>query len=349
MIKVVIDVAFSRLIQEWPVTFDCQLHPVPAVLTLIPQSVLSYSPLKETATLRQTLFLLTPTPVLIAAILVVLSTAAALGQSPGSHPDSVQQQNATEPDLINADRPGIADGSTVVGPKTFQVESGIQAEFRRNADGREHTLFIPTLLRFGIDSHWEVRVEGNTYTRITSFPPASTTNQTSGFAPLSLGFKYHIYDSNNDHQLSLGTIVRIFPAWGSKEFRTQHATGDIRLAADWNFAPHLKLSLNPNIGVARYEDDQGRLFTAGLFAVTLNSNRIKMFNLFIVLSVQLPEVKIGQTNTILVGGLAYIVGRNLQVDAEVGSRVHGDTGPRPFIGFGISWRSARLARPKRNH
>src|SRR5690348_6449277 len=209
MIKVVIDVAFSRLIPEWPVSFDCQLHSVPAVLTFIPQSVLSYSPLKETATLRQTLFPLTPTPVLIAAILVVLSTAAALGQSPGSHPDSVQQQNATEPDLINADRPGIADGSTVVGPKTFQIETGIQAELRRDGDGREHTLFAPTLLRFGIDSHWEIRIEGNTYTRVTSFESTSTTGQESGFAPVSLGFKYHIYDSN---QLSLGTIVRVFPA-----------------------------------------------------------------------------------------------------------------------------------------
>ena len=276
--------------------------------------------------MRQELFPLIPAPVLMAAILVVLWAAAVLAQ----------QQNATEPDLINADRPGIADGSTVIGPQTFQVESGIQAEFRHDGDDREHTLFIPTLLRFGIDNHWEVRIEGNTYTRITSFHSTITTNQTSGFAPLSLGFKYHIYDSNNDHQFSLGTIVRIFPTWGSKEFRTEHATGDVRLTADWNFAAHF--SLNPNIGVARYEDDQGRLFTAGLFAVTLNVNPTKKLNPFIDLGVQWPEVKNGQTSGILDSGLAYIIGRNVQVDAAVGTRVHGDTGPRPFIGFGISWR-----------
>lgn len=269
--------------------------------------------------------------ILTAAILIVLWTATALAQS---DQDPLQQQNSTEPDLINADRPGIADGSTVVGPKTFQIESGIQAEFRRNGDSREHTLFVPTLLRFGIDSHWEVRVEGNTYTRVTSFQSTSTTDRTSGFAPLSLGFKYHIYD---DHQFSLGTIVRVFPTWGSKEFRTQHTTGDIRLAADWNFAPHL--SLNPNIGVAKYEDDQGRLFTAGLFAVTLNWNPTKKLNPFIDLGAQWPEETNGQTSAILDGGLAYIIGQNLQVDAGVGTRVHGETGPRPFIEFGISWRA----------
>ena len=289
--------------------------------------------------MRQTLSQLSPRPILITAILTILWAATALAQSHGSYQDSVPQQNATEPDLINADRPGIADGSTVVGPKTFQIESGIQAEFRRNGDSREHTIFIPTLLRFGIDSHWEVRIEGNTYSRVTSFQSTTTTNETSGFAPLSLGFKYHIYDSNNDHQFSLGTIVRIFPAWGSKEFRTQHATADVRLAADWNFAPELKLSLNPNIGVARYEDDQGRLFTAGLFAVTLNCNPTKKLNPFIDLGVQWPEVKNGQTSALLDGGLAYIIGRNLQIDAGVGTRVHGDKGPQPFIEFGISWRA----------
>lgn len=276
--------------------------------------------------MRQSLLPLNPAPVFIAAMFVVLWTTTALAQ----------QQTATEPDLINADRPGIADGSSVVGPRTFQIETGIQAEYRREGDSREHTFFFPTLLRFGIDNHWEVRVEGNTYTRVTEFQSTSTTGQTSGFAPLSLGFKYHIYDND---QLSLGTIVRVFPTWGSKDFRTQHTTGDVRLAADWNFAPKLKLSLNPNLGVARYEDDQGRSFTAGLFAVTFNSNPTKKLNPFIDLGMQWPEVKNGQTSAILDGGLAYIIGRNLQVDAEVGTRVHGETGPQPFIGFGISWRA----------
>jgi len=252
-------------------------------------------------------------------------------------------QSANEPDLINADRPGIADGSTVVGPITFQIESGVQEEFRRSGNDREHTFFIPTLLRFGIDSRWEVRIEGNTFTRVTTFD--SVNNHIAGFAPVSLGLKYHIYDSNKD-QLSLGTIVRVFPAWGSKEFRTQRTTGDIRLAADWNFAPGLKLSLNPNVGVGRYEDDQGRPFTAGLFALTLNYLPTKKLNPFVDLGVQFPEAKNGQTSAILDGGMAYIIGRNLQLDASLGTRVHGDTGPRPFLAFGISWRARLLHRSK---
>jgi len=277
--------------------------------------------------------------VLIAATLAGLFSVPASAQSHRPQQDQPAQQQSAEDDLINADRPGIADGSTVVGALRFQIESGIQEEFRRSGDGREHTFFVPMLLRFGIDSHWEARIEGNTLTRVTTFDSANTITHTSGFAPLSIGFKYHIYNSNGDHQISLGTIVRVFPAWGSKEFRTQHATGDIRLAADWNLAPGLKLSVNPNIGVARYEDDKGRLFTAGLFAMTLNYLPNKKLNPFIDLGVQYPETTNGEAAAILDSGVAYIIGKNLQIDASIGTRVHGDTAPQPFLGFGISWRS----------
>jgi hypothetical protein len=255
---------------------------------------------------------------------------------------SAQSQSTDQTDLINADRPGIADGSTVIGPKTFQIESGVQAEFRRSEESREHTIFVPTLLRFGISSRWEARIEGNTFTRVTTFDSENATEHTSGFAPTSIGFKYHLYDSSGDHQVSLGTIVRVFPEWGSKEFRMQHATGDIRLAADWDISSCPKLSVNPNIGVARYEDDQGRLFTAGLFAVTLNYLPTKKLNPFVDLGVQFPEASNGPTSAILDGGVAYIIGHNLQLDASIGTRVHGETAPRPFLSFGISWR-ARLS------
>jgi|SRR5689334_8416336 len=276
----------------------------------------------------------------LTALLLTLTSAAFFSVSASAqslrsqHEQSTQPQCADEPDLINADRPGIADGSNVIGAGMFQIESGIQQEFRRSGDSREHTFFVPTLLRFGISSRWEGHLEGNTFTRVTT---SDSTAVTSGFAPLSLGFKYHIYNSKGCHPFSLGTIGRVFPAWGSKEFRTQHTTGDIRLAGDWDFAP--KLSLNPNIGVGRYEDDQGQLFTAGLFAMTLNYLPKKRFNPFVDVGVQFPEEKHGPASAILDSGVALIIGQNLQLDASAGTRVHGNTGPHPFLAFGVSWRA----------
>ena len=282
--------------------------------------------------------------IFITVSLAVFLAASAQAQSlrpPSDQP--AQSQSADDSDLINADRPGIADGSTVVGPKTFQIESGIQQEFRRSGNVKEHTFFVPTLLRLGIGSHWEARIEGNTFTRVNTLVSASSIDKMSGFAPVSLGLKYQIYDSNSDHQLSLGTIARVFPKWGSNEFRMQHVTGDIRLAADWKFAPCLKLSVNPNAGIARYEDDQGKLFTAGLFATTLNYLPTKKLNPFVDIGVQAPEMSDGKTGAIFDRGIAYIIGQNVQIDASLGTRIHGETGPRPFLAFGVSWRLKRRA------
>ena len=276
--------------------------------------------------------------VIAATFAIFLSAIPTAGQSSGPQGPS-QSKNTADSDLINADRPGIADGSSVIGAKKLQIETGFQEEFRRDGESREHTIFIPTLIRIGIDNHWEARIEGNTFTRVATFNPTGVASQSSGFGPVSLGFKYHIYDFNGAHHTSLGTIVRVFPAWGSGDFRPHHVTGDVRLAVDWDFAPRLKLSLNPNVGLGRYEDDQGRLFTSGLFAVTLSYLPTKKLNPFIDVFLQTPEKRNGRPSAILDTGVAYIVGRNLQLDASVGTGAHGDTSPHLFIGFGISFRS----------
>jgi hypothetical protein len=39
------------------------------------------------------------------------------------------------------------------------------------------------------------------------------------------------------------------------------------------------------------------------------------------------------------GGVAYIIGCNLQLDASIGNGAHGRAPPRPFVAFGISFRT----------
>jgi hypothetical protein len=285
------------------------------------------------------------------AILLALATLSGVlpvaAQSPTSQESkSAQSKDDEQPDLINADRPGIADGSTTIGPKRLQIESGIQEDFRREGDNHQHTLFIPSLLRIGFDSRWEARIEGNTFTRVTTFDPAVVSQHTSGLAPLSLGLKYHFLDSKGIRHPSLGTIIRVFPASGTGDFRSHHVTGDLRLAADWDFWQKPKLSLNPNVGIGRYEDGQGRTFTTGLLAMTLNYLPTNKLNPFIDMGLQAPEESDGKSSVILDTGVAYIVGHNVQLDASIGSGAHGHTPPHPFIGFGISHRSRAFGQKK---
>ena len=154
---------------------------------------------------------------------------------------------------INADRPGIADGSQSVGRGVFQAELGVERDHFADAD--VHLLSTPLLLRYGLTAPLELRVEGNGYAHATGPGGLSA----SGWTPLSLGLKVHFLDKP-----SLGVIARYFPASGSGDFKSEHPSADLRLAGDVDL--NEKWSLNPNVGVVTRDDGDGR-FTALLAAL----------------------------------------------------------------------------------
>ena len=251
-------------------------------------------------------------------------------------PMSAQAQADAAGDYINPDRPGIADGSNVVGAGRFQIETGIQEEFRHSGGASDRTLLLPTLFRLGLSKDWELRVETTgayIWDRVSD--PGAGVSKSEGADPISLGVKYHFQDTAGLSQPSLGVILRVFAPSGTGPFKTSHTTADLRLAADWDIAP--KWSLNPNVGVAIYESD-GRTFEAGLFATTLNYNPSPILNFFVDTGIQSPEAKHGRTSVIYDAGVAYIVGHDIQLDASVGTGASGSTPPHPFVSAGISKR-----------
>lgn len=239
-------------------------------------------------------------------------------------------------DYINPDRPGIADGSNVVGAGRIQLETGLQREYRSSNGVQSRTLFLPTLLRIGLNESIEFRIESNTYTRTTETDSRPWTASAEGIAPVSVGLKYHFIDADGRQQPSVGVIARVFPRSGTRRFQTTRTTGDFRLAADWDFLP--EWSLNPNVGVALYEGDDRRLYAAGLFAATLSYSPTKSLSFFIDTGVQYPETKRGRSAIVLDIGIAYLIGRDIQIDISAGSRVAGETPARPFLAVGLSKR-----------
>jgi len=230
---------------------------------------------------------------------------------------------AQEKEPINADRPGIADGSQTVGRGVFQIELG--GERDHFVDGDVHALSTPLLLRYGLSAPLELRVEGEGYGHVTA-PGFSA----SGWTPFSIGVKYHFLDKP-----SLGVIARYFPPSGSGLFKSEHPSADVRLAADVDL--NETWSLNPNVGVVTQNDGDGR-FTAALAALTLQYNVTKKFNVFVDGALQSPESKGGSASVIVDTGAAWIVGNDTQLDVEAGWGARGQSAPNVFIGAGISRR-----------
>ncbi len=244
------------------------------------------------------------------------------------------QTPAPAVDLINADRPGLADGSNVIGFKRYQIEFGGQWERHDSAGTTDRRFFVPALMRYGLSDRWELRLETS-----AAYAVATVNGQrTVGGAPTSIGAKFHFQDGDGPRHPSYGAIVRISPASGSGIFGANRTQVDLRFAADWDLVKGGLWSLNPNIGIASYDGGDGTSFLAGLYALTVNYNPSSHLNFFIDAGMQTPEQKNGLTGLTIDAGVALIIGENLQLDLSAGQGVKGQTTPRPFIGFGISRR-----------
>lgn len=217
------------------------------------------------------------------------------------------------------------------------MEIGIQQELRRlTTEQRETTIFAPFLVRVGLTEHLEARLETNSVTSSRTTSAGDPAVHETGYSPVSLGAKYEIFDSGGDNRRSFGLIGRLFPPTGSSRFRNDRSTGDVRLAADWDFAP--KLSLNPNLGFGIEEGQEGHTFGALLGALTLNFLPTDRINPFVDAGLQSPQERKGATAITLDAGLAYIIGKNFQLDLSAGRGVRGTTPPKPFTALGVSIR-----------
>lgn len=112
-------------------------------------------------------------------------------------------------DLINADRPGIADSSATIAPHSFQIELGVQRD--------DAVLSTPLLLRYGLSDALELRVE--------------TEGEDHELTPASIGAKWRFAEN-------FAVIGRYF---------SDDEPADLRLSADFELDDHW--SLNPNIGI----------------------------------------------------------------------------------------------------
>jgi hypothetical protein len=232
---------------------------------------------------------------------------------------------------FNSDRPGVADGSETVGGGRVQIETGFQREARKAGDDPRRATFFPTLLRIGFGEDWEARLESDLY----SWMRLSNGTRAEGWAPLSLGFKYHFLEAQGARP-SVGAIVRFSPPSGSNSLRTRHTTGDVRLAADWELTP--QWSLNPNVGLGVDEDDEGRRFSTRLFAMTLGYRPMPRLELSADVAAQRPEAYAGRSAVLYSASAAYMLDRNLQIDFTLGARGAGSTPPRSFLAAGFSRR-----------
>ena len=196
----------------------------------------------------------------------------------------------------------------------------------------EFSTFLPTLFRVGLTKRLEARLEGDTYTTI-----ADRDLHEQGLTPFSLGVKALLTPPDSDGP-SAAVIASFTPAWGTGAFASETASADARLVVDIDLSEHW--SLNPNAGFA-WSDGELGAFIPALLAVTLSYSSKPGVQWFIDSAAEIPEAEQGTASVVIDGGVAYVPRANWQFDVSAGTRVHGDTGPNPFISVGVSLRTRR--------
>jgi hypothetical protein len=234
---------------------------------------------------------------------------------------------ADDDDIINPDRPNVANSSQVVGKRRVQLETGVQWDRQRDADAHVRTLTTPTLLRIGVSDALELRVETDGRTiEHASDPSTGVHTGSAGWADLSAGVKWHLADQEGTRP-SVGVIAEAALPTGSTGLRGSGFRPTVEIPVEWDLGHEWSLGVMP--GVTR--DGDG---TYGVFAASLGkafSERLRGFA-----EVAAPQIGRG-TQALVDAGVSWLVNRDCQIDAMVVHGVNRNT-PGLSLAFGLSIR-----------
>jgi hypothetical protein len=220
-------------------------------------------------------------------------------------------QEKDEP--IKADRPDFVEASETVGKGRFQVETSFLSERERNAEERERTYSMPTLLRFGLGEDLELRVETEGRTVQHTWEKESGERSTSaGYADTSIGLLWHVQDGDGMRP-SVGVLVDAELPTGSKRLRGKGLRPSLRVVGEWELPGEMELGLMPGIAVERQEDT-GR-YTYGLFGVVLEKEFNRRLRGFAEVAMpQIASSRHGGTQASVGIGAAYLLSNDCQID-----------------------------------
>lgn len=224
------------------------------------------------------------------------------------------------------DRPDITESAVIVPAGSLQVEQG----FSFAVDGSDSELgLLSTLLRYGINDFFELRSE--------VFPVLNpiVSDAGLGIAPVSLGLKIRLTESNNSGiQMALLTHF-VFAQLATAEYREPHNALRVILAAQKDVHEQITLSAN---GGFSYDTNTSLLqYVYSISAGYAPFDRLGFFAEQFTVSGLPGSLQPG--DYAIDAGMTLLLRPLLQLDASAGFSL---TSPaRYFFSAGISWRIDR--------
>lgn len=220
-----------------------------------------------------------------------------------------------EDEGIVTDRPDFVESSDVVGKGSFQIETSVSLESNSDSSVSTHTYTTPTLIRVGLDDHWELRMEtdGLVSERTTMNGVSDTVH---GYSDIALGLKWHFTDGDpHTHSPSTAWLMHVDMNTGSSDFRGNGLRPSLRFVAEWELSDVVSCGVMP--GIIYDQNDRHRFFS-GILAATCGKQFTSAFRGFVELAgQQLANKSDGGDVVTADTGVTWLLSKSVQLDASV--------------------------------
>lgn len=237
---------------------------------------------------------------------------------------------AVEP--ISTDRPDFVESSLVVDAWTLQIETSVALQRAHGWGRRSQEVSTPTLLRFGIGSSLELRVEtdGSIHHHSDEAGP-----HIDGYGDLSVGLKYH-FETPGPAEASTAVLLHVDVPTGTHDFRGHGDQPSLRYVAEWELPYDCALGVMP--GLALNVDDQGQRYVTGIFGITVAHEWTEHFRSFVEIAAEeLGSGRHSDTQLAFDTGVAWLLTDNLQLDTAAYIGLNRNT-PDITLAIGLSSR-----------
>lgn len=228
-----------------------------------------------------------------------------------------ETSKAAESQPISTDRPDFVESSLTVGKGHFQVETSTAFERVRETGGRVRTQTDPTLFRIGVSRRVELRVETEGFTHIRT-----VDSRVNGASDTAIGFKIHTQDGEGSRP-SMAWLFHVDMPSGTSALRGYKDRPSARVTMEWELSHGYSLGVMPGVF---YDDDPatGRFFSE-MLGVTVGKSLRPNFRIFGEVAAEALRSHAHGGNLVNAeAGAAYLLGKNLQLDAVVSQGVTRD-------------------------
>lgn len=233
--------------------------------------------------------------------------------------------NATRAPLVS-DRPDFTESTVTMEPGAVQLEGG--HTFERITSSKVNTTG-ELLLRVGVASWAELRLEPGSYTKVTS-PSGDVSGREDG----GIGVKVRFYTPPDETRSFVPAIALVLDSsvpTGTNQFRQNRAQPEAKLATAWSLTDRLDLSTNFN--VARPRDENGR-YTELAASASFGFEVTPRVGAYAELYGFAPQFKGAEHTKYANTGFTLGVTPNVQLDLRGGVGLNGDA-PDYFVGAGF--------------